>query len=90
MWEHLDTGYMQGMCDLAAPLLVMMREEAVAHALFTRLMQRAKDNFPSGQAMDAHFADMRSVQIGDRFLNDLYNFCGWFYIYKNGRLIRFF
>lgn len=52
-------GYMQGMCDLAAPLLVIMRDEAVAHALFARLMCRAKDNFPSGQAMDAHFADMR-------------------------------
>lgn len=52
---------MQGMCDLAAPLLVMMREEASAHALFARVMDRARDNFPSGQAMDAHFADMRSV-----------------------------
>lgn len=59
VWEHLETGYMQGMCDLVAPLLVTMREEAAAHALFARLMQRARDNFPSGQAMDAHFADMR-------------------------------
>lgn len=50
---------MQGMCDLVAPLLVMMREEAIAHALFVRLMSRAQENFPSGQAMDAHFADMR-------------------------------
>ncbi|XP_052752020.1 small G protein signaling modulator 2-like isoform X1 [Galleria mellonella] len=72
VWEHLDTGYMQGMCDLAAPLLVMMREEAVAHALFARLMERAKDNFPSGQAMDAHFADMRSlIQILDCELYEL-------------------
>lgn len=63
VWEHLETGYMQGMCDLAAPLLVMMREEAAAHALFARLMARATDNFPSGQAMDAHFADMRSVHV---------------------------
>ncbi|CAK1590328.1 unnamed protein product [Parnassius mnemosyne] len=72
VWEHLDMGYMQGMCDLAAPLLVMMREEAVAHALFARLMERAKDNFPSGQAMDAHFADMRSlIQILDCELYEL-------------------
>lgn len=56
---------MQGMCDLAAPLLVMMQEEAVAHALFNKLMERAKHNFPSGQAMDAHFADMRWV-LGNR------------------------
>ncbi|CAG5044138.1 unnamed protein product [Parnassius apollo] len=72
VWEHLDMGYMQGMCDLAAPLLVMMHEEAVAHALFARLMERAKDNFPSGQAMDAHFADMRSlIQILDCELYEL-------------------
>ncbi|XP_022131103.2 small G protein signaling modulator 2 isoform X1 [Pieris rapae] len=72
VWEHLDMGYMQGMCDLAAPLLVIMRDEAVAHALFARLMCRAKDNFPSGQAMDAYFADMRSlIQILDCELYEL-------------------
>ncbi|CAK1541639.1 unnamed protein product [Leptosia nina] len=72
VWEHLEIGYMQGMCDLAAPLLVIMKDEAVAHALFARLMYRAKDNFPSGQAMDAHFADMRSlIQILDCELYEL-------------------
>ncbi|XP_028159384.1 small G protein signaling modulator 2-like isoform X2 [Ostrinia furnacalis] len=72
VWEHLDMGYMQGMCDLAAPLLMTMREEAAAHALFARLMDRARDNFPSGQAMDAHFADMRSlIQILDCELYEL-------------------
>ncbi|XP_063896565.1 small G protein signaling modulator 2 isoform X2 [Helicoverpa armigera] len=72
VWEHLETGYMQGMCDLAAPLLVTMREEAGAHALFAALMSRATDNFPSGQAMDAHFADMRSlIQILDCELYEL-------------------
>ncbi|XP_046964352.1 small G protein signaling modulator 2-like [Vanessa cardui] len=72
VWEHLETGYMQGMCDLVAPLLVIMKEEAVAHALFSRLMHRARDNFPSGQAMDAHFADMRSlIQILDCELYEL-------------------
>ncbi|XP_039752246.1 small G protein signaling modulator 2-like isoform X2 [Pararge aegeria] len=72
VWEHLEMGYMQGMCDLAAPLLVVMKEEAVAHALFSRIMSRARDNFPSGQAMDAHFADMRSlIQILDCELYEL-------------------
>ncbi|KAG6446796.1 small G protein signaling modulator 2 isoform X2 [Manduca sexta] len=72
VWEHLEAGYMQGMCDLAAPLLVTMRDEAAAHALFARLMRRAMDNFPSGQAMDAHFADMRSlIQILDCELYEL-------------------
>ncbi|VVC88810.1 unnamed protein product [Leptidea sinapis] len=65
VWEHLETGYMQGMCDLVAPLLVITKDEAVAHALFTQIMHRAKDNFPSGQAMDAHFADMRYSPHGN-------------------------
>lgn len=59
VWEHLDFGYMQGMCDLAAPFLVIFDDEAMTYACFTRLMQRMSTNFPNGGAMDQHFANMR-------------------------------
>jgi Rab-GTPase-TBC domain len=59
VWEHLDIGYMQGMCDLVAPLLVILDDEALAYACFCRLMDRMVSNFPNGGAMDTHFANMR-------------------------------
>ena len=38
VWENLDVGYMQGMCDLAAPILVSTDDEALTHACFQKLM----------------------------------------------------
>ena len=29
VWEHLDVGYVQGMCDLVAPLLVIIDDGEV-------------------------------------------------------------
>lgn len=40
VFENLDVGYMQGMCDLVAPLLVTFDDEALTHACFSRLMER--------------------------------------------------
>ncbi|XP_048521600.1 small G protein signaling modulator 1 [Dendroctonus ponderosae] len=66
VWEHLDVGYMQGMCDLVAPLLVTFDDEALTYACFCHLMERMIENFPNGNAMDCHFANMRSlIQILD-------------------------
>ena len=59
VWEHLDTGYMQGMCDLVAPLLVVFDDEAATYSCFCQLMARMCHNFPNGGAMDQHFANMR-------------------------------
>lgn len=59
VWEHLDTGYMQGMCDLVAPLLVVFDDEASTYSCFCHLMGRMSHNFPNGGAMDQHFANMR-------------------------------
>ncbi|XP_065201314.1 small G protein signaling modulator 2-like isoform X2 [Planococcus citri] len=73
IWEHLDIGYMQGMCDLVAPLLVILDDESITYACFCRLMDRLSANFPhSGEAMDMHFANMRSlIQILDPELFEL-------------------
>ncbi|XP_061656696.1 small G protein signaling modulator 1 [Syngnathoides biaculeatus] len=72
VWLHLDTGYVQGMCDILAPLLVILDNEAMAFSCFTELMKRMNQNFPHGGAMDSHFANMRSlIQILDSELFEL-------------------
>ncbi|KAG5897831.1 hypothetical protein JTB14_011831 [Gonioctena quinquepunctata] len=72
VWEHLDIGYMQGMCDLVAPLLVIFNEESLTYACFCHLMERMVENFPSGSAMESHFANMRSLtQILDSEMYEL-------------------
>ncbi|VDI72928.1 Hypothetical predicted protein [Mytilus galloprovincialis] len=35
VWEHLDIGYVQGMCDLVAPLLVIFDDELVYDDVFS-------------------------------------------------------
>uniref|UniRef100_A0A8C6NRI0 Small G protein signaling modulator 1 n=1 Tax=Nothobranchius furzeri TaxID=105023 RepID=A0A8C6NRI0_NOTFU len=72
VWRHLDTGYVQGMCDLLAPLLVILDDEVMAFSCFSELMKRMNQNFPHGGAMDTHFANMRSlIQILDSELFEL-------------------
>jgi hypothetical protein len=59
-------GYIQGMCDLVAPLLVTFNDEAMAYSCFKQLMKRMSSNFPQGTSMDKHFANMRAlIQILD-------------------------
>uniref|UniRef100_A0A8C7EZC3 Small G protein signaling modulator 1 n=1 Tax=Oncorhynchus kisutch TaxID=8019 RepID=A0A8C7EZC3_ONCKI len=66
VWQHLEIGYVQGMCDLLAPLLVILDDEVIAFSCFSELMKRMNHNFPHGGAMDSHFANMRSlIQILD-------------------------
>ncbi|KAM4590136.1 small G protein signaling modulator 2 isoform 4-T4 [Fundulus diaphanus] len=72
VWEHLEIGYVQGMCDLLAPLMVILDDESLAYSCFTQLMKRMSQNFPNGGAMDTHFANMRSlIQILDSELFEL-------------------
>uniref|UniRef100_A0A8B9XFK9 Small G protein signaling modulator 1 n=1 Tax=Bos mutus grunniens TaxID=30521 RepID=A0A8B9XFK9_BOSMU len=48
IWQHIEIGYVQGMCDLLAPLLVILDDEALAFSCFTELMKRMNQNFPMG------------------------------------------
>lgn len=46
--------------------------ECLAYSCFTQLMKRMSQNFPNGGAMDAHFANMRSlIQVMDHTLDCL-------------------
>ncbi|XP_044144749.1 small G protein signaling modulator 1 [Bufo gargarizans] len=83
VWQHIETGYVQGMCDLLAPLLVILDDEALAFSCFTELMKRMNQNFPHGGAMDTHFANMRSlIQILDSELFEL--------MHQNGDYTHFY
>ncbi|XP_076855236.1 small G protein signaling modulator 1 isoform X2 [Brachyhypopomus gauderio] len=83
IWRHLQIGYVQGMCDLLAPLLVILDDEALAFSCFTELMKRMNQNFPHGGEMDTHFANMRSlIQILDSELFEL--------MHQNGDYTHFY
>ncbi|XP_036925831.1 small G protein signaling modulator 2 isoform X4 [Sturnira hondurensis] len=83
VWEHLDMGYVQGMCDLLAPLLVILDDDQLAYSCFSHLMKRMSQNFPNGGAMDTHFANMRSlIQILDSELFEL--------MHQNGDYTHFY
>ncbi|KFW06770.1 Small G protein signaling modulator 1, partial [Eurypyga helias] len=83
IWQHIEIGYVQGMCDLLAPLLVVLDDEALAFSCFTELMKRMNQNFPHGGAMDTHFANMRSlIQILDSELFEL--------MHQNGDYTHFY
>uniref|UniRef100_A0A670Z0Y5 Small G protein signaling modulator 2 n=1 Tax=Pseudonaja textilis TaxID=8673 RepID=A0A670Z0Y5_PSETE len=83
VWEHLEVGYVQGMCDLLAPLLVILDKDELAYSCFTHLMKRMSQNFPNGGAMDTHFANMRSlIQILDSELFEL--------MHQNGDYTHFY
>uniref|UniRef100_A0A8C8RTT7 Small G protein signaling modulator 2 n=1 Tax=Pelusios castaneus TaxID=367368 RepID=A0A8C8RTT7_9SAUR len=83
VWEHLDVGYVQGMCDVLAPLMVILDDDQLAYSCFSHLMKRMSQNFPNGGAMDTHFANMRSLlQILDCELFEL--------MHQNGDYTHFY
>ncbi|TNN15118.1 Small G protein signaling modulator 1, partial [Schistosoma japonicum] len=46
VWLHLDIGYIQGMCDLLAPILIVIQDEITSFACFNCLMKWMLPNFP--------------------------------------------
>ncbi|CAF0900878.1 unnamed protein product [Didymodactylos carnosus] len=83
VWNNLSLGYIQGMCDLVAPLLVIFDEEVITYSCFCYLMKRLVPNFPHGAGMDEHFANMRSLlQILD---SELYE-----HIHRTGDFTHFY
>ncbi|KAK3859364.1 hypothetical protein Pcinc_034519, partial [Petrolisthes cinctipes] len=82
VWEHLDTGYMQGMCDLVAPLWWCLMKRPPP-TLFLSPDGSNVHNFPNGGAMDQHFANMRSlIQILDSEMFEL--------MHQNGDYTHFY
>ncbi|XP_066919052.1 small G protein signaling modulator 2-like isoform X1 [Clytia hemisphaerica] len=72
VWEKLNIGYIQGMCDLCAPLLVIMDDEAKVFSCFMKLMDKMEANFPHGNQMNEHLANINSlIQILDPELHEI-------------------
>ena len=68
-----DVSYAQGMSDLAAPLLVVMDDEAVTFTCFVALMSRCKNHFlPDGKAMSLKFDHL--TLLVQKFDSELYKF----------------
>ncbi|KRZ13883.1 Small G protein signaling modulator 2 [Trichinella zimbabwensis] len=73
VWQHLEDGYVQGMCDLAAPLLVAYDDEFLTYCCFTKLMQRMGDFFHGfDQAMDSCLSYVsKLLQVMDQELFEM-------------------
>ncbi|XP_032242258.2 small G protein signaling modulator 2 isoform X2 [Nematostella vectensis] len=83
VWTTLNVGYVQGMCDLVAPLLVIFDDESITYSCFVQLMDRMNNNFPHGGAMDLHFSNMRSlIQVLDPEMFE--------HLQQNGDLTHFY
>ena len=61
VWTHLEEGYSQGMCDLLAPLLVVLRDEGLTYACYLRLMESAILLFPPHTDMNTRLSNLKAL-----------------------------
>lgn len=61
VWTHMSEGYSQGMCDLLAPLMVVLDDESLAYACYLRLMESAIKLFPPNTGMNTRLANIQAL-----------------------------
>ena len=57
VWEHLDEGYVQGMCDLVAPFLVIFNEGNTSSSILVATFYGKVSNFHHPFLLDSDFRD---------------------------------
>lgn len=87
VWSHPKEGYSQGMCDLLAPLLVMLEDESLTYACYLCLMRSAIELFPPHTGMNTRLSNLKALlqvlepdffqYLSERPLGD-----GLFYCYR--------
>ncbi|KAL7672813.1 hypothetical protein ACOME3_007693 [Neoechinorhynchus agilis] len=75
VWKHRVLGYIQGMCDVLAPLLYVLQDESLTHSCLCRIMDRM--NFKSAEPANSMNWQFETLEMLIEWLDsDLYE-CGF-------------